>query len=141
MKPVVVDASVWISAVDAGDPMHSSAADCLAALGRRQIQIVVPRLARIEVACALSRRFGSAEVSREVAAALFDATFVIEEDLDGVLSSRAVLLGTTTKLRGADALYAAIAEREGAPLITLDRELLERSGAVSPGQWLTNELA
>lgn len=136
MKPVVVDASVWVSAVDAGDLTHSSATDCLAALARRQIQVVVPTLARVEVACALTRRFGHADAPRALAAALFDASFVFEETIDIGLANRAILLGTTMGLRGADALYAAIADREGAPLITLDRELLERGGGVNPEQWL-----
>ncbi len=139
MTPVVVDASVWITAVDSGDQAHASAADCLSAIGRRQLQIVVPSLARIEVACALSRRFGDADASRALTATLFDASFVFEEVVDATLASRAVAVGTTARLRGADALYAAIAERETAPLITLDRELLSRGGGVSPDQWLASE--
>lgn len=139
MTPVVIDASVWIAAVDSGDPAHASSADCLGIVARRQIQVVVPSLTRVEVACALTRRFGDAAASRALAAALFDAAFVFEEVVDAALASRAVLVGTTTRLRGADALYAAIAARETAPVITLDRELLERGGGVSPDQWLTNE--
>ncbi|MBA2290924.1 MAG: hypothetical protein H0W15_06975, partial [Gemmatimonadales bacterium] len=44
-------------------------------------------------------------------------------------------LGTAAKLRGADALYAAVAEREGAALVTLDHEMLDRAGGVRPEQW------
>ncbi len=136
MKTVVVDASVWIAAVDHRDAAQASSEACLAAIARQHIRIAVPTIARIEVACALTRRFRSAEEARALANAFFDARFVHEEAIDAALASRALLLGTSARLRGADALYAAIAEREAASLITLDRELLARGGGVTPEQWM-----
>jgi predicted nucleic acid-binding protein len=45
-------------------------------------------------------------------------------------------LGVEQRLSGADALYAALARAEDAVLITLDRELLDRAGGMSPAEWL-----
>lgn len=47
-------------------------------------------------------------------------------------------------LRGADAVYAALARRLGTPLVTWDKELLERAAAVvptlTPAGWLRQNL-
>ena len=50
--------------------------------------------------------------------------------LDAVIEDRAVHLAATTRLRGADAVYAAVAQQYGATLVTLDRQQLERLPAV-----------
>lgn len=51
----------------------------------------------------------------------------------------AATLATTCSLRGADAVYVGLARQEGAPLITLDREMIERGRAaalvMTPGEW------
>jgi predicted nucleic acid-binding protein len=46
--------------------------------------------------------------------------------LDEALAERAVNLAATARLRGADAVYAAVAQRYDTTLVTLDREQLER---------------
>lgn len=46
--------------------------------------------------------------------------------LDGVVADRAAELAARFHLRGADAVYAAIAQQFGTTLITLDRQQLER---------------
>lgn len=43
-----------------------------------------------------------------------------------MLVDRAIYLAATARLRGADAVYAAVAERYHTTLITLDRQQLER---------------
>ncbi len=54
---------------------------------------------------------------------LSNATFV---DVDGLLADLAVEVAANHRLRGSDAVYAAVALRFGTQLITLDREQLER---------------
>jgi predicted nucleic acid-binding protein len=46
--------------------------------------------------------------------------------LDGALMDRATDLAASSRLRGADAVYAAVAQQFGTTLITLDRQQLER---------------
>jgi predicted nucleic acid-binding protein len=46
--------------------------------------------------------------------------------LDEDLADRAVALAATARLRGADAVYAAVAQQYGTTLITLDRQQLDR---------------
>jgi predicted nucleic acid-binding protein len=46
--------------------------------------------------------------------------------LGGAVVDRATELATSARLRGAEAVYAAVARQVGFPLITLDRQQLER---------------
>lgn len=46
--------------------------------------------------------------------------------LDEALADRAADLAATARLRGADAVYAAVAQQYGTTLVTLDRRQLER---------------
>lgn len=56
-----------------------------------------------------------------------------------IVAEAAATLATACSLRGADAVYVALARQEGAPLITLDREMIERGGTaalvMTPGGW------
>jgi predicted nucleic acid-binding protein len=60
--------------------------------------------------------------------------------LDPPLAHRAVQIATHHRLRGADAVYVAVAEAFDAALITLDAEMLERGADVvttmTPSQWM-----
>jgi predicted nucleic acid-binding protein len=61
-------------------------------------------------------------------------------ELPDALADRAALMAARCKLRGADAVYVALAEALGAPLISLDQEILDRSRRLvavkTPGRWL-----
>ena len=46
--------------------------------------------------------------------------------LDDLLAGQAVDIAAAYRLRGSDAVYAAVAERFACPLLTLDREQHER---------------
>jgi predicted nucleic acid-binding protein len=63
--------------------------------------------------------------------------------LNDVLADRAASLAARCKLRGADAVYVALAEALDQPLITLDQEILDRSSGVietsTPSIWVHNQ--
>ena len=136
MTTAVIDASVWVAAVDIQDPSHASARGCLQSLVRDDVVVIVPVHARVEVACALARRFDDADLAQQLTETMFGAAFLREVPITDVFAREALILGTASRLRAADALYAALARAEDAVLITLDRELLERAGGVSPADWL-----
>jgi len=53
-----------------------------------------------------------------------------------MLLAKALAVGTTKFVRGADALYSATAEIVGCDLVSWDKEHLHRAGAVTPDAWL-----
>lgn len=63
--------------------------------------------------------------------------------LTSQLAERAAQVAAANRLRGADAIYAAVASEFGTTLITWDREMLQRGPAVTrtitPGQWLEEQ--
>jgi predicted nucleic acid-binding protein len=52
-----------------------------------------------------------------------NTTFI---DVDGAIAMLAVEIAANNRLRGSDAVYAAVSLRFGTELITLDREQLDR---------------
>lgn len=136
MTAIVVDASVWVAAADPKALHHGAARGALVELAARGDTIVVPSLARVEVACALRRRLADADGALLQVEAFFNAPFIIEVTLDRGQAEAAVRLGVEHRLSGADAVYAALARAADAILLTLDRELLERADGVSPEEWL-----
>lgn len=50
--------------------------------------------------------------------------------LNDALGDRAAAVAASCKLRGAEGVFVALAEELGQPLITLDREIRERSSRV-----------
>jgi predicted nucleic acid-binding protein len=109
----------------------------LAAAARNADTIYLPSIAEIEVACVLARRrqdpkFGSLWARKVVASA-----HVAIIAVDSKLIAEAVLLGTRSFLRSADALYAATAALYSAQLVSWDNELVQRAGAMTPADWLS----
>jgi predicted nucleic acid-binding protein len=136
MSLLVVDASVWVGAADASDPSSADSRAFLSTIAARQLPVALPSIARIEVACALARRLRDTRAAQRLADALLASPQVRERPLDADTVRRAVILGTQTFLRGADAIYAALTEQLGATLVAWDDELVQRAGAVTPTAWI-----
>lgn len=136
MSVLVVDASVWVSAADASDPSSPESRTFLAAVATRRVPIALPTFARIEVACALARRLRDGAAARHLADTLIGSPLVREHALDADRVQAALVVGTQSFLRGVDAVYAALADQLGAPLVTWDDEMVQRAGAQTPAAWL-----
>lgn len=138
MKAVVVDANVWIASIDSASPHRDASCACLERLGELGWQVMVPALARVELACALARRLRNPARARRIAESLFAHANVRETPLDPAALERALVLGTERYLRGLDAFYAADAVSGGIPLLSWDAELCDRVGASTPARWLAS---
>lgn len=68
IAPPTVDANVWVAAFDETDRFHADSVEFLRTLARETIVSVSPAIIIVEVACALTRRFGDSKVGTEVAA-------------------------------------------------------------------------
>lgn len=136
MKAVAVDASVWIAAQDPSDPSCAPSRDFFSRVVAGGILIHVPAFARVEVACALARKLHNALHGERLANLVFKTANAREHPVNAVLLAKALSLGTTKFLRGADALYSATAELAGCGLVSWDKEHLQRTGATTPDNWL-----
>ncbi len=121
-----VDASVWVNAFDRREPGHTVSRQVLDILGTQGIAIVVPNLVLAEVAGAISRTRNDPTQALAFATTLGKLPNVTFVPLDNVLMQQAQTLAALHALRGADAVYAAVALQSGCTLITRDNEHLTR---------------
>jgi len=125
-----VDASVWVSALVPSDVHHVASRGWL---GRQELAdpaLVSPSLLVPELAAAISRRTGRSALGRSAIAALMRLPHLRIVALDADLATEAGRLAADCAVRGADAVYLAVARRLGIPLVTWDREQRERGGRV-----------
>lgn len=137
---MIVDASVWVASVLDKDAHHEiSLAFMHRFLMERQIA-TVPLLVWAEIAGAVARRTGDTDKGMKVAELIAAKTWVRGVPLDASLAGESMRLAAKLRLRGADAVYVALAATCREPLITLDAEMLERARGVAdvftPEQWL-----
>ncbi|HYU34641.1 MAG TPA: type II toxin-antitoxin system VapC family toxin [Thermoanaerobaculia bacterium] len=121
-----VDASVWVNAFDRREPGHLISRQFLEVVQRQALPIVVPNLVLAEVAGAIGRTRRTPVQAQEFAVALSRLPHVTVRVLDEVCALHALTLAAQQGLRGADAVYAAVAHDAGTTLVTLDNEHLTR---------------
>jgi predicted nucleic acid-binding protein len=103
-------------------------------LGNQAIPVIVPNLVLVEVAGAVSRTRNNPVQAQAFADALSRLPNVTLFPLDDVLSHQALELAAQYALRGADAVYAAVALQSSCVLVSLDNEHLTRLSGIVPTQ-------
>lgn len=121
----MLDASVAVAALRDGEPGHAAALRRCMPLFAGRDEIVVPSVFDIEVTSALIRR----GVTPDRVAAFFERHLASRRLIN--IGPRAVrgarIVVNATRLRAADALYVWLAAREDVPLVTADREVIQRA--------------
>jgi predicted nucleic acid-binding protein len=131
-SPVTIDASVFVSAFTPTEPGHQASKAFMLQIREQKIPIIVPVLVLPEISAALSRGQGKPELGKAFVQEirnLANTTFI---DVDNGIATLAVDIAAQNRLRGSDAVYAAVALRFGTELITLDKEQLDRLPKVVP---------
>lgn len=125
-SPVTIDASVFVSAFSPAESAHKASKAFMTRVREDGIPIIVPTLVLPEIAAAIARGQGKPELGVEFAEEVGRFPNIVLVSLDKTLAKQAVEAAAKYRLRGSDAVYAAVALRFGAQLVTLDREQLER---------------
>jgi predicted nucleic acid-binding protein len=126
ISPVTIDASVFVSAFTPSEPAHKASKAFMLDVRQQTAPIIVPVLVLPEISAALARGQNKPDLGKafvQELKGLPNTTFI---DLDSSLADLAVEVAAQYRLRGSDSVYAAVALRFGAELVTLDREQLER---------------
>ena len=105
MRGVAVDASVWIAGQDPADPFCTQSRLFFKHAVLGGIVVHVPAFARVEVACVLARKLRNALQGERMASLVFKTAGAKEHPVNSVLLAKALALGTTKFLRGADAPF------------------------------------
>jgi len=114
----------------AGEVGQADSNRFLSWLQTQAIPTIAPTLLLPEVSAAISRGRQDANLARAFANTLSRLPHLILVPLDSTLAQQAAEVAAQHRLRGSDAVYAAVALRFGSPLVTLDREQRERIAKV-----------
>ena len=132
MNPsVTVDASVFVNAFSPEEDGSDKSMAFLSQLSKDGVPLIQPTLFLPEVAASIARKQDDSEAALELEQELKNFLDLTLIDLDESLADFASEVAAKHRLRGSDAVYAAVALRFGTQLITLDREQLERLPKIS----------
>jgi predicted nucleic acid-binding protein len=122
---IVTDASVWVSHLIAQEVHHAASRRWLTAVVRSGRIIAAPALLLAEVGGAVARRTGDAALGHQAIQHILSTPSLRLVYIDAQLGLLAAELAAGQRLRGADALYVAVAVQLKAPLVSWDNEHLQ----------------
>jgi predicted nucleic acid-binding protein len=123
---VTIDASVFVSAFTPTEPAHQASKAFMLNLREQSIPIIVPVLVLPEISAALARGQGKPKLGLAFVQELRNFPNTTFINVDESIADLAVEIAANNRLRGSDAVYAAVTLRFGTELITLDKEQLDR---------------
>lgn len=137
---LTIDASVFVSAARPSEKQYPLSYKFLQMV--KGSKIFSPTLVFAECGAAIARPTGDSLLSRRLVNLMKHFPGMTPIPLDLSLAIRAAEIAIENRLRGADAVYIAVAEDFDAVLVSWDEEMLERCPesvfAMSPEKWLEN---
>ena len=124
--PVTLDASVFVNALSPDEDGSDKSAEFISQLKNDGVTLIQPTLFIPEVVASIARKQDSTQIALEVLHELRKISNLTLVDLDDDFADFASEVAANNRLRGSDAVYAAVALRFGTELITLDKEQLDR---------------
>ena len=125
----VLDASVLVAAALPNEPFHADARKLVQRLIAEHASLLLPTIARVEVAAAIARGVSDTQLAQQVALGYSTHPDSQHIAVDGVLCDYAIEVAVNQRIRGCDAVYVALAFVEQAVLITLDAQQRTRAPA------------
>ena len=140
----VIDASVFVSAAQASDVHYAESVLLFGQLEKTpNANVFCPTLLLAEYSASIARRTSDASLAESLVDLLDTIQGLKLESLTQSRAHRAAEVAARFRLRGADAVYVALAEEFNATLITWDNEMLQRSAAVvqllTPSAWMETQ--
>ncbi len=125
---VVVDASVWVSRFISWDVNQRTSYVWIERYATAGGLLIAPAFFLVEVAAAISRQTGDSALAREVIKDIYYFSAMRILSLDSTLVWSAVEMAVDLHLRAGDTTYVALAHRLNIPLVSWDKEQLQRPG-------------
>jgi len=128
---VVMDASIWVSQLRPQDTNHNASRLWVERYTAAGGLLVAPVFFLIEVAAAISRRTEDPALAKKAIEDLTSTNVIQFVSLDSVLVQAAVDIAADLQLRGGDAIYVAVAQQLNLPLVSWDKEQLQRAASLT----------
>ena len=122
----VIDASVYVSLINAHDKEHASSWAWFEQAQSAHESLAAPSILLPEVAAALSRGVGDPALAHRVVQELRGSGLIELIPVTLSTAERAAVLAADHRIRGCDAVYGAMAHQRGEVLITLDHQQRDR---------------
>jgi predicted nucleic acid-binding protein len=131
---MVVDASVWVSRLVPQDIHHTASRRWLERRVADGELLSAPMFLLSEVAGAISSRTGEPALARQAVERLTRFPALRLVSVDQRLGKESARLAADLRMRGADAVYVALARLLNVPLVTWDDEQMTRGREVIQAQ-------
>ena len=131
-EPMTIDASVVVNAFSPTEEGSEHSWQFLSGLKESATPIIVPTLLLTEVVASIARKQNNTELALNWMLEVQRIPSITFVNLDESLAETAAGIAARHRLRGSDAVYAAVAMRFATSLVTLDKEQLERVKKVVP---------
>ena len=122
----VLDASVWVARLVRQDAFHDPVKRWMETRRAAGDLFYAPDLLLAEVSGAIRRRLDDQALASRAVEVLMNLPALRLMEMDRELLVQASKLAAELGLRGADAAYAALAQRLNLPLVTFDADQRER---------------
>lgn len=119
---VVVDASVWVSSLMPGEVHHATSQRWLFAHLGAGGRVIGPSLVLVEIAAAITRQSGDTLLGQRALNLMLELPALHLVGVNRQMGVHAAQVAADLHLRGADAVYVAVADQLRAPLVTWDQE-------------------
>jgi predicted nucleic acid-binding protein len=128
----VLDASVWVARLVRQDAFHEPIKRWMETRRAAGDLFYAPDLLLAETSSAIRRRLDDAVLAARAVEVLIHLPALYLVEMDRELMVNASKLAAELGLRGADATYAALAQRLNLPLVTFDADQRERAAKRIP---------
>jgi predicted nucleic acid-binding protein len=125
-----LDANIYARDIDPNDPHYDDCHALLERLKHGDQRVIVPTLLLAELAASISRVRRDPIRARITIEALQSLPFLTFIDLDRALGHAAAEIAADRAVKGADAVYIAVARLYGCTLVTLDQEQARRAAPI-----------
>src|SRR5215510_4759569 len=125
-----IDASVFVNAFNRHEEGHAKSLQILSAIQESGDPVIVPTLLVAEIASAVARATEDTAGALQYAMATAALPHLTLVALTAAVARQAADLAATHRLRGADAVYVAVARRYSTTIVSRDREQRTRGAAV-----------
>jgi len=129
---LTIDASVFVNAFSPTETGSEQSWRFLSQLLDAGAPVVVPTLMLVEVVASLARKQNNTALALEWMERIQQLDHLTFVPLDDDLAQEAAEIAAAHRLRGSDAVYAAVARRSAATLVTLDAEQAQRAVPLIP---------
>ena len=124
---ICLDSSVIVAALRKQEVHHEAAKNLLEKVKDGNHIAIEPYIVLIEVVAAIKRRTGSTELAKRVKNDFMAIDTINFTDLESIRASDASEIAMNLGVRGMDAIVIQTAKEFNVPLITLDKEMIEKA--------------